>query len=165
MDLFPTVADILGLSGDVFIRPLDGISLKPLLTAELAERPQPIPFRFGQKLALIGNRFKLLCDDQRKDVFQLYDLITDPNETVDLSRQQPEVFSQMKQDLLAWNQAVEASFAGRDYPAGTVSPPDPEPIFWYDAPQYAPHLAAWKERWEFKSYLNRQRGAGGGRRK
>jgi hypothetical protein len=63
----------------------------------------------------------------------------------------------MKRDLAAWNQAVDASFAGRDYPGGKVSPPDPESIFWHDAPQYAPYLPQWKDRWEFKSYLARQR--------
>lgn len=161
MDLFPTVADILGLPADVFVKPLDGISLKPLLTAEIAERSRPIPFRFGQKLALIDNRYKLLQDDRRSDRFQLYDLVTDPRETRDVSGERPEVFSRMKRDLLAWNQSVDASFAGRDYPAGAVSPPDPESIFWYDAPQYAPYLPQWKERWEFKSYIDGQRKARG----
>lgn len=161
MDLFPTVADILGLPTDVFVQPLDGISLKPLLTSEVAERPRPIPFRFGQKLALIDNRYKLLTDDRRQDKFQLYDLTEDPHETRDVSGEQSEVFSRMKRELLAWNQAVDASFAGRDYPTGKVSPPDLESIFWYDAPQYAPFLSQWKDRWEFKSYLAPQQKAAG----
>jgi hypothetical protein len=160
MDLFPTVADILGLSDDVFVKPLDGISLKPLLTAEIAGRSQPIPFRFGQKLALIDNRFKLVNDDRRKGEFQLYDLVADPHETRDVSGEQPEVFSRMQRDLLAWNQTVDASFAGRDYPGGKVSPADPASIFWYDTPQYARYLSQWKDRWEFKSSINRQRKAG-----
>jgi len=159
MDLFPTVADLVGLPGDVFVRPLDGISLKPLLTAEIAARSQPIPFRFGQKLALVGSRFKLLSNDHRTGKFQLYDLIDDRNETRDVSREQPEVFSRMKRDVLAWNQAVDASFSGRDYLAGKVSPADPESIFWYDARQYAPYLQKWKDRWEFKSYMDQKRRA------
>ncbi|MBI5757962.1 MAG: sulfatase-like hydrolase/transferase [Planctomycetales bacterium] len=161
MDLFPTVADILGLPDDLFVKPLDGISLKPLLTAEITGRSQPISFRFGQKLAQIDNRFKLVNNDRRKSEFQLYDLIADPHETRDVSGEQPEVFARMQRDLLAWNQSVDASFAGRDYPVGKVSPPDPDSIFWYDAPQYARYLSQWKDRWEFKSYINRQRKAGG----
>jgi hypothetical protein len=70
----------------------------------------------------------------------------------------------MKRDLLAWNDAVEASFAGRDYAAGKVSPPDPPSISWYDAPQYSPYLPEWKDRWEFRSYLNRA-GSGAGEKK
>lgn len=156
MDLFPTVADILKLPEDVFVKPLDGISLKALLTADLAERAKPIPFRFGQKLALIDNRFKLVGNNRRKDNFQLYDIAADPHEARDISGAQPEVYERLKRDLLAWNQTVDASFAGRDYPEGKVSPLDPDSIFWYDAPQYAPYLSQWKNRWEFKSYFERR---------
>lgn len=166
MDLFPTVADLLDLPGDVFVRPLDGISLRPLLTAEIAERAQPIPFRFGQKLALIDNRYKLLSDDRRTGAFQLYDLHADPQESRDVSGQQPEVFLRLKRELLAWNEAVDASFAGRDYPEGKVLPADPQSISWYEAPQYAPYLSQWKDRWEFQSYLQRPgRGSGGTKKK
>lgn len=165
MDLFPTVADLLGLANDVFVKPLDGISLKPLMTADIGERSRPIPFRFGQKIALIGNRYKLLSDNRRTGAYQLYDLIADPKESHDISGEQPEVFASMKRDLLAWNEAVEASFAGRDYPGGKLSSPDPESIFWYDAPQYAPFLPAWKDRWEFQSYLNRAAAGAGGKKK
>lgn len=156
MDLFPTVADILGLPSDVFVKPLDGISLRPLFATEIAERTQPIPFRFGQKLALIDNRFKIINNDRRQDDFELYDLIADPQEARDLSSQQPAVFARVKRALLDWNTAAEASFAGKDYPEGKVSPPDPKSISWTDAPQYAPFLKDWKDRWEFKSSLNRQ---------
>jgi len=68
----------------------------------------------------------------------LYDLEADPRETNDLSAAQPEVFARLKQQLLARNGTVEASFAGRDYPAGRVTPPDPEPQAWYDTPAYQP---------------------------
>ncbi len=156
MDLFPTVADILGMNDDVFVKPLDGISLKSLFAGEVGERSRPVPFRFQQKLALIDNRYKLLSNDRRKDDFELYDLMGDPHEERELSGAQPEVFARMKRDLLAWNSAVDTSFRGRDYAEGKVSPPDPESIFWYDAPQYAPYLAVWKDRWEFKSYIDQQ---------
>lgn len=153
MDLFPTVADILGLCAEVFVRPLDGISLKPLLVGELPRRISPIPFRFRSQAALIDNRYKLVADDLDKGSFQLYDLQADPRETSDLRGTQPDRFQRMKRELLAWNETAEASFAGKDYPQGQVTPADPEPQFWYDTPAYAPYLAGWKDRWEFKSYL------------
>jgi arylsulfatase A-like enzyme len=156
MDLFPTVADILGLPNDVFVRPLDGISLKPLFAEELAERTQPIPFRYGARAAWIDNRYKLLTNNLNQDDFQLYDLVADPAETRDIRGEQPERFERMKRELLAWNESVEASFAGRDYPEGKLSPPDPQPQAWYETPAYAPYLPQWADRWEFKSYLNRQ---------
>ena len=40
MDLFPTVADLLGLDPPALGRPLDGISLLPVLRGEMATRPQ-----------------------------------------------------------------------------------------------------------------------------
>ena len=64
----------------------------------------------------------------------------------------------MKQQLLNWNTGMDASFAGKDYPETHVSPPDPEPVNWYDLPQYEPYLPEWKKRWEFQSYLNRAAG-------
>jgi hypothetical protein len=53
---------------------------------------------------------------------------------------------------------VDSSFAGKDYPEGRVSPPDPESVFWFDLPAYQPCLAQWKERWEFKNYIERAQG-------
>lgn len=153
MDLFPTVADILGLPANVFIQPLDGVSLKPLFTAETGPRAKPIPFRFGKKAALVDNGHKLLTENLAGGKFQLYDLEADPKETRDLATEQPELFGKMKRDLLAWNVTVEASFVGRDYTEGKLNPPDPAPVAWYESPAYQPYLAEWKERWEFKSYI------------
>jgi arylsulfatase A-like enzyme len=157
MDLFPTVADILGLPNDVFVQPLDGLSLKPHFTTELPERTKPIPFRFGVKAALVDNRYKLITDDLRKGRFQLYDLEADPQESRDLSGEQSARFERMKQELLAWNESVEASFKGKDYLENKVLPPDPEPQLWYEIPAYQQYLSQWEKRWEFKSYIE-QRG-------
>jgi len=144
VDLFPTIADIVGLPDSSFIQPLDGISLKPLLTAETAPRTKPLPFRFGTKAALIGPQYKIVTQNITQGPFELYDLIADPHETTDLSATQPAVFDQLKKDLLAWNESVESSFAGKDYPEGQVTPADPEPISWFEAPAYASYLTEWK---------------------
>jgi arylsulfatase A-like enzyme len=153
MDLFPTVADLLGLPANVFIQPVDGISLKPLFTEDLAARTRPISFRYGAKAALVDNRYKLLTDNLTNGRFELYDLESDPHETRDQSAEQPQRFEQMKQALLAWNASVEASFAGKDYPERKLVPADPEPRNWYETPQYQPYLSQWKERWEYQSYF------------
>jgi arylsulfatase A-like enzyme len=155
MDLFPTVADIVGLPDGVMIKPVDGLSLKPLFTRELGERRAPIGFRFTSQRALVDDRYKLLTDNLRGGRFELYDLVADPKESRDLSAEKPEVFARMKQQLLAWDATMDASFAGKDYPEGIVSPPDPESVFWYDTPPYQPFLSEWKERWEYKRYVNR----------
>ncbi|MCC6509648.1 MAG: sulfatase-like hydrolase/transferase [Pirellulaceae bacterium] len=155
MDLFPTVADIVGLPDSVMIRPIDGLSLKPLLAKELDERRAPMGFRYQAKRALIDNRYKLLTNNLDGGKFELYDLSVDAKEEHELSAQQPEVVAKMKQQLLQWNTSMDASFAGKDYPEGKVTPADPEPINWYDAAPYEPLLNQWKQRWEFQGYLNR----------
>ena len=155
MDLFPTVADIVGLSDDVFIKPLDGESLRPLFAAELPTRSKPIPFRFNLKSAYIDGRYKLLTENYRQESFQLYDLVADPHETHDLSSEQPERFAKLKQAWQAWNESVEASFAGRDYPGGKLSPADLPSRQWYASPEYEPFMTQYGGRWEFKSYVNR----------
>lgn len=84
------------------------------------------------------------------------DLESDPREANDLSSEQPDRFERMKRELLTWNETVDASFAGKDYPEGRVTPADPEPQFWFDTPAYAPYVPEWKDRWEFKSYFERR---------
>jgi hypothetical protein len=57
--------------------------------------------------------------------------------------------------LLAWNESVEASVAGKDYAEGKLTQPDPPSLAWYETEAYAPLLDQWKDRWEFQSYLER----------
>jgi arylsulfatase A-like enzyme len=156
MDIFPTVAEIVGLPEGCMTKPIDGISLRPLFTRELGQRRAPIGFRYRTKRALIDDRYKLLTEGIHAGRFQLYDLIADSKESQDLSLEQPEVFSRMKQQLLDWNASVDDSFAGKDYPEGEVSPPDPEPVNWFELPQYQPFLDEWKQRWEYRGYLSRK---------
>lgn len=155
MDLLPTVADIVGLEDSTMIQPLDGLSLRPLFTAELDQRNAFIGFRYQTKRAWIGDRYKLLTNNLDGNQFELYDLLADPQESRELSDEQPEVFEQLKQQLVAWNTSMELSFAGKDYPQGMVTPSDPIPINWYEAPQYKPFFNEWKQRGEYQAFLER----------
>lgn len=168
MDLFPTVADILDMPKDVFVQPLDGVSLRPLFAAtastpasptDQAGRTQPIPFRYGDKLAMVDNRYKLLTNDLNGDSFELYDLEADPKESHDLSTEQPERFRELKAKLVAWNETVEASVKGKDYAAGKLTTPDPRPQAWSEVPGYQPYLEQWKSRPEYRRTLE-QAGSG-----
>jgi arylsulfatase A-like enzyme len=153
MDLFPTVADVLELPAEVLTQPIDGVSLRPLFTAELARREKPIPFRYQGQAALIDNRYKLVSTDYRKDPFELYDLEADPRESRNLAEAEPDVFSRMRRELAAWSDGVDRSFAGKDYAAGRVEPPNPQPISWAESPAYRPYLDEWKKRPEYRALL------------
>lgn len=154
MDLFPTVADLIGLPQDVFIQPLDGVSLKPLFAGETGPRSSPIGFRFNRKAAWVDNQFKLVTNTLDKGGFELYDLAADPKETRDLSAERPELFARMKQQFLAWDASVQASFEGKDYPEGKLKTPDPVSLPWQDSPLYTRWLPEWKDYWAFKGLLN-----------
>ncbi|MCX7818857.1 MAG: sulfatase-like hydrolase/transferase [Kiritimatiellae bacterium] len=153
MDLFPTVADILGLAPEVFIQPIDGISLRPLFERELPSRSRPIGFRYQRQAAWIADRWKLVVPKFPDGPAELYDLETDPAESRDLSAEQPAIAERMKVELLQWLASVEASFAGRDYPQRQLERPDPPRTMWWNSPLYQPYLEAWRARWEYAKVL------------
>jgi arylsulfatase A-like enzyme len=155
VDLFPTVADIVGLPQDSFVQPLDGISLKPLFAAEISERKQPMGFRFGNKAAYLDGRYKLVTADHQKSVSELYDIESDPNETKDLATEKPDVLAAMQRKFDVWNASVQASLQGADYPGGKVDPPDPESVNWFETERYRPYLAEWSDYWAYQTYFDR----------
>ena len=161
MDLFPTVADILGLPDNVLIKPVDGVSLKPLFAGEIGLRSQPLGFRFQGKAALVDNRYKLVAENLTKGNFQLYDLETDPVESHDLTASQPAIAERMRTKLLAWNTSVEASFAGKDYAEGKLNQPDPEPQNWTDLAEYQKYFPEWQNRPEYQSTIKQSGKADG----
>ncbi|MFT7638969.1 MAG: hypothetical protein ACI9G1_000696, partial [Pirellulaceae bacterium] len=72
--------------------------------------------------------------------FELYDLVADKTESTNLIDEQPEIAQRLKVAYLAWNETVEASVVGKDYPQGKVDPNQPARRFWRDDEAYAPYL-------------------------
>ncbi len=152
-DLFPTVAEIVGIASSEMVSPVDGISLRGLFDQEIARRNQPIGFRWQGRAALIDNDHKILSQAIADGSFELYDLAADPTESNDLRESHPELFVKLRDQLIAWNDSVSASFEGKDYPEGVLNPPDTPSISWSEDPRYAPYLAEWADRWEYRSTL------------
>ena len=114
-DYFPTVLETLRYELPAEQRrPYDGVSLLPLIRGEMTERPAPIAFEFKLQLSLIDNRFKLYSSNSG-DTFELYDLIADQHEKIDLANKHPEVLAAMKQQLSQWRASCEKSEQGADY--------------------------------------------------
>lgn len=153
MDIFPTLADLLGLPDNAILKPVDGASLKPLLTDELARREKPIPFHFIGRGVWLDNTYKLVATDIKNGTFELYDLASDPAEAHDLSAAQPERLTIMKAAFLAWNATVEASVAGKDYPEQLVRADEPVSHGWNEDARYQPYLDQWRKRPEYGQYL------------
>lgn len=154
MDIFPTVASLLGLPNSVLLQPSDGISLAPLFTQEIGPRKQPIPFRFANKGALVDNDYKLVCTSRSKPSYELYDLKNDAAETKDLADAQPERLSRMVKQFEQFSQSIDDSVAGKDYPNGKVnSEGEPGSRFWTEIEAYQPYFPEWKNRKEYASRL------------
>jgi len=162
-DIMPTLLDFLDLKHPAPERPLDGISLRPLIEHDsMKERPSPIGFwkypsagekanerwvseelargttpttrnpaidfnnykhpvpktkDFGGDAAWTDNRFKLVRVQERRGEHrtELYDLLADPKETMDIAAHHLDVVARMAEQLETWQRSVERSLSGADY--------------------------------------------------
>ena len=156
MDIFPTIADILDLPETDLLKPVDGISLKPIFKNDIRNRDKKIPFRYKDQGALVDNNFKLVATSIQKKEFELYDLENDSGETTDLAAQNPMIFNQMKTDFLKWGKSIDSSLDGIDYPEGKVLK-NPERHFWMNDERYEPYLEEWLNRPEYRDRILRSR--------
>lgn len=124
-DYLPTVLDVLGIDMPDQ-RPLDGVSLKPLIEGNMKARPEPIAFESGNMVTLCDNRFKIVGlhrssskkknpEDKAPASFALYDLEADPNESTDISKEHPKTVALMVKKLAQWRESCNRSRAGADY--------------------------------------------------
>jgi arylsulfatase A-like enzyme len=120
-DYLPTIAEALGLKSPALLRPLDGVSLLPLIDGKPFERKSPLGFETrGQKYprALIGRRFKLLLarsDAKGAEPELLFDLDADPSETTNVVAKHPDVAARMRAELERWLLSKKRSLSGADY--------------------------------------------------
>lgn len=125
LDYLPTVKQVIGFKMPDN-RPIDGISLVPLINGKMTIRPKPMPFCFvkaskkarhgSPKVALIDRNFKLLTDfspDGREDL--LFDIQKDPAEKSNIISQRPQVAATMKAQLKKWLESCKLSHSGADY--------------------------------------------------
>jgi arylsulfatase A-like enzyme len=155
VDIFPTIAEITKLPASALLKQIDCMSLKPLFTSDLKERAKPLAFRHQGRAALVDNRYKLVSQKLADGTFELYDLEVDPKETKDLTAAQPDVARRMQQALIAWNESVKTSVAGKDYPEGKVHASEPTSRDWTTAPEYQKYISEWRERPEFNAALKK----------
>ena len=113
IDLLPTLADLAGIELPTD-RPLDGISVKPLLTDS---KPSSWPDRliFSHWANQVGVR----SQQYRLDAAgKLYDMQADPGQTKDVSAQVPEVHSRFTTALKAWRAEHPLLKDDRPFPIG-----------------------------------------------
>ncbi len=167
MDIFPTIAEIVGLPDDAMLQPQDGISLRELFDHDLKNRSKPIPFQCFGNTVLLDNNMKLLRFTQKRKAkqradaqaprYELYDLSVDPKERNNLYGVRTDVAKRMTQQMDELRASISGSFDGKDYAEGKLLPENPEPRFWMQLDQYRPYFDAWEKRPEYGARIKRGR--------
>jgi arylsulfatase A-like enzyme len=79
--------------------------------------PEITPRDYDGSLAILGNRYKLVVKSRRGESNkELFDVRSDPGEESNLIETNPEMASQLEQQLRRWQQSVLQSLTGADYP-------------------------------------------------
>lgn len=100
IDLLPTLTDMAGIS-IVGAKPLDGISLEPLLTGTADRWPNRKLFSHWRgRVSVRTPRYRLGHEGR------LYDLARDPGQRRDVSDEHPEVAEQLRQAVARWRAEV-----------------------------------------------------------
>ena len=115
-DLLPTVRDILDIKPPDN-RPIDGISILPFLQGKLEHRNQSIywaflkPSRFKKgtyNISTSGDQYKLIATYEIDKIihYELYDLINDMEERIDLSKKYPLICNKLLDEIINWRKSV-----------------------------------------------------------
>lgn len=113
-DMFPTIASILGDSVTPRSQPQDGMDILPAIQGQMSDRAKPIGFAYGKKGAWMTQQYKLIVGlghDAAKA--QLFDLLNDSTEKVDIAAQHPSQVQEMKQALTQWISSCNHSSGAR----------------------------------------------------
>jgi arylsulfatase A-like enzyme len=111
IDLLPTLADLAGipLAGG---KPLDGVSLKPLLTDKAAgDRPDRMIFsHWNGKVSVRTQQYRL------DDAGRLYDMQSDPGQQHDISREKENVATRLREAVDEWKKQLLGGYGRDDRP-------------------------------------------------
>jgi hypothetical protein len=131
IDLLPTLADLAGIQV-ASTKPLDGVSLKPLLTqtrsaseGNASSTAEKWPDR--TLVSLWNNRLSLRTQQYRFDAgggqgkkaaasTALYDMTSDPGQTRDIAHQRPEIAARFAAEAAKWRQQLAANRRADDRP-------------------------------------------------
>ncbi len=162
IDVFPTLVDLCGLKY-VPVKPLDGISLRPLLEGRETGWPSRTLITDSQREQnLVEWRKSAVMDDTWRLVNgkELFNILTDPKQTNDLAADNSKVVSRLRESYEKWWQSINADDVNERYAYIEVGTPYENPTrisshdlhtgFWgyiwhqYGALKAAPGTGVWK---------------------
>ncbi len=108
IDIMATLVDLTGAEypkefNNQKITPLQGESFLPVLLGEKQERQKPIFWEWQDGRAVYSNSFKLVKEGV-ENPWELYNLNTDPVESVNLARENPEKAKELEELFLKWKE-------------------------------------------------------------
>lgn len=113
LDYLPTIIDALDIDMPDD-RPIDGISLLPMLDNLETERPVPLPFMHSSKVFWIDGDFKFITKSNWQ-VNEVYNLNVDPFETTNLKNQYGNEMNEVQSKIETWSNSCAVSHSGGDY--------------------------------------------------
>ncbi len=114
LDMFPTIAAILGEPGVERSQPQDGMNVLPALQGGTQARNMPLGFAYGNRAAWMTDDYKLIVGIGRnKAAPELYAIREDPYEKRDVAAQHPAKVAAMKAALTAFLKSCNQSSGGR----------------------------------------------------
>ena len=158
VDIFPTLASVCGLGCDAILDPHDGLDLLPLFSKEIGERKKPLIFRSNGRHAVIDNQWKILSHKGKGNPadYEVYDLDGDMAEKTNLFDSKNEVSKRLVTLLENSAESIASSDAGKDYPEGEVSQPQPPRMFWRDHEKYKKLFPKFQGRWEYERWVKKK---------
>ncbi len=110
IDLLPTLADLAGIPVAP-PKPLDGVSIKPLLLGTADEWPDRMIFNHWR------GRVSVRTECYRLDhTGKLYDMTEDPGQDRDISKQQPDVAARLSEAQARWQEDLLPGLTDDDRP-------------------------------------------------
>ncbi len=114
IDILPTLADLAGIELQTK-KPVEGVSLKPLLTDPGAPWEDRLLYHYwGNKLSVRSQRYRLDYEGQ------LFDMVIDPGQKQDISGELPGKVSELSKAAEIWKESVlsELEPGARPFPVG-----------------------------------------------
>ncbi len=108
IDLLPTLKDLTGIKTQPK-KPLDGVSLLPLIMEENPSWQDRNIYNYWRgKLSLRNQNYRLDYQDQ------LFDMVNDPGQTTDISKERPQVVKEMLEAREKWEKTVLVELPSKD---------------------------------------------------
>ncbi len=120
IDILPTLADLTGIQHNTN-KPLDGISLKPLLLEKNKKWEERLIFNhWGRRTSVRSQQYRL--DNNNK----LFDMVNDPGQYIDISEQNPEITKRLITAKEKWEKTVLSELPEKDTRPFPIGHPDYE---------------------------------------